>query len=400
MILSRPKQAIHHLLELLIIHVCTLPPDPDPAVDTWHTATVDYLARAAHDLIPSNIFPATSIQWYASPPRPYSSSSSARITPPISATTTTTTTTNPQSVPNSPPRVGSAKPSSQTARLIPQTEESFPSDVVIDAHSIMHVIASVTHQLPNPESQIPFTVLSELPGLMDEPARTSAITYAWFLHSEKIPNGFLRKFIFSSALARRELPANLSNNHMNNVDGRLIRRKEELHSIYGQPFINRLGHLSWYTVRTARVGEVITRPAESYAKGCNVRIHSCKTLSRSVAVKASHLCNRAVLDLRLWSSWTMGFRGIGSFKGLANPRGSSARGVVVFDEPVRMEGALGVGFRIVDGVVVDPLGRVHVVLGVEGQRNLYRLRQVGRRQVGFRRDRGTAVPASYGMLFV
>lgn len=226
-ILSRPKQAIHHLLELLIIHVCTLPPDPDPVVHSWTTATVDYLARAAHDLIPSNTLPATSVQWYASPSPPYTSASSAPTTPPASPAATVSSHPNSQSVHSSPSRVGPAKRSSQTSRLTPQTEEAFPSNVFIDAQSILHVIGSVTHQLPNPEPHIPFAVLSQLPGLMDEPARTAAITYTWFLHSESIPNGFLPKFIFSSALARRELPPYFPNNQhsVRERDGRMMMKK-------------------------------------------------------------------------------------------------------------------------------------------------------------------------------
>lgn len=317
-VLLRPKQALQHLLELLIIRVATSNPTWEP---DWVEGVVEYLAAVSDYLIPS-VQAGQSAQWA-------SAAVDARGKP---------------------------------VRQVPQMEECYPADIAIDASGIMHVIASVAPGLP--DSPVSRAQLARMTGLMDEPAKTAVMCYSWFLASAGVPNGWLGPYL-SAGLGRRERRARLPS-HLTlppdslTAGGRLARVDEELHTLYAPPFIDRLGHLIWYTVRVARPGEIIGRPATSYARSNFVRIQSSKRLSRSVQIHHSHVCNADVLDWRLWLSWTHGARATGAFKSLAAD--SLSPRVVPFDKPVRIECALAVGFRVVQGVLVNPLGKRLVVV--------------------------------------
>jgi len=243
---------------------------------------------------------------------------------------------------------------------VAQMEEVYPKNANVNASAIVHLIAEYATSFAH--SDITHEELSRMTGLMDEPAKTAVMAYAWFLADADIHNGWLRPYL-NASLGRRErpsaarLPAHVK--PCVETEGRVGRLSEELHTIYAPPFINRLGHLVWYTIRQARRGEIIGRPASSYARGNNVRIHSSKNISKSLQIHHSQVCNLEVLDLRLWESWTMQARGVGSYGSLAN-RALSSR-IVRFDRPVLVEDALAVGFRVVEGRLINPNGAEMVV---------------------------------------
>lgn len=191
-------------------------------------------------------------------------------------------------------------------------------------------------------------------ALMDEPAKSAVMAYAWYLHSLRIKNGWLRPYL-STALGRRERPRNCPGG----ADGRLDRAREPLHTLYAAPYLDTNGHLVWYTVREAKLGEIIGLQASSYARGNNVRIHSCMDRERSVRIHHTQICNIERLDYRLWESWTHGARAFGAFAGLGN-RALTGKWIL-FDAPVVVEDALAVGFRVVGGALINPNGRKMVV---------------------------------------
>ncbi|CAN8073745.1 unnamed protein product [Agarophyton chilense] len=196
--------------------------------------------------------------------------------------------------------------------------------------------------------------LSRMPGLMDEPAKTAIMVYAWYLKSYQIKNGWLRPYL-NSPLGRRERHRNVSELSLSEdlvTTGRLGRIGEELHTLYALAFLDTRGHLTWYTVRQATRGEIIGGVASTYARGNNVRINSSKNTRQSIQIRYDHICNFEVLDFRLWESWTHNIRSTGPCKSMGN-RTRSLR-AVRFDEPVILEDALAVGFRIVNGVLVNP----------------------------------------------
>lgn len=317
-IVDRPKQAIQHLLELFIIHVCQMETPSDPY---WLTSLVDYLAAVSQHLIPL-VQPVRTIQWAA---------------------------------------VVHDK-SGKAASKVPQSEESHPRNVPIDSRLILDIISSYTKSFK--ERDISKDELRKMPGLMDEPAKTAVMVYARFLASLDIHNGWLRKFL-QSYLGRRERPRSPQSERGGNAGGRLGRVSEELHTLFAQAYVDRLGHLVWYTVRQAVPGEIIGRPATSYARGNNVRIQSSKDLSKSVRIHHSQICNIDRLDFRLWESWTHSVRGTGSYAGLAN-HALSARSVR-FDEPVEIDDALAAGYRVVGGSLVNPNGKiVHILRRNDG----------------------------------
>lgn len=313
-LITRPKQASQHMLELFILQLCRI--DPYWNVDVVDGA-VDSLVQITDHLIPP-VTPAVScFQWTA--------------------------------------LVHDCK--RRVCRRVSQSEPSYPSTALVDTDAIVRVIAENAVLLP--EATITTEQLSEMTGLMDEPAKTAVMAYAWFLASVGVNNGWLVSFL-TAPLGRRERPPHLpsdvsSQYHQYSADGRLGRSNEELHTLYAPPFVNRHGQLVWYTIRTAWPGEVIGRTASVYAVCNRVRIHSCKSLSRSVQIHHSHVCNARALDIRLWQSWTHSARSVGTYKSLSNCAFSSRS--VSFDAPVRLEGALGVGFRVVTGVLFNPDGK-------------------------------------------
>lgn len=129
--------------------------------------------------------------------------------------------------------------------------------------------------------------------------------------------------------------------------------------MFSTPYIDRMGHLVWYTVRQAVPNEIIGRPACSYARGCNVRIQSSKDIAKSVRIHRSQICNIDRLDYRLWESWTHSVRAGGAFSSLGSHAFSARR--VKFDHPVKLEDALGAGFRVIEGTLVNPNGKEAVV---------------------------------------
>lgn len=307
-ILDRPKQAIQHLAELFILHVCQMETPSDPH---WLTSLVEYLAAVSQHLIPA-VQPVRTVQWAA---------------------------------------VVYDK-AGKSVSTVPQTEESYPRNAIIDSSLILDIISSYSSSFK--ERDISKDELSHMTGLMDEPAKTAVMVYAWLLASLDIRNGWLRPFL-RSHLGRRERPRSTPQPGQVYAGGRLGRMSEELHTLFSQAYVDRLGHLVWYTVRQAVPGEIIGRPATSYARGNNVRIQSSKDLSRSVRIHHSQICNINHLDFRLWESWTHSARGVGPYAGLANHVLSARR--VRFDEPVVIEDALAVGFRVVGGTLVNPNGK-------------------------------------------
>lgn len=319
-ITHRPKQASQHMFELFVVHVCTT--DPYWHVD-WVDDVVDYLVPLADTFIPS-VTPDSAVQWTS---------------------------------------IVRDKFGRQTHR-VPQTEENYPPVDPVPTDAIVDVIAKIapTFSLP-PVSR---DDLEQMTGLMDEPAKTAVMAYAWFLASRNVDNGWLRPYLLGP-LGRRELPPTLDDDALENTlthsaDGRLARQDEELHTVYAPPFVNHVGHLVWYTVRYCRPGDMLALPAESYARRNNVRIYSVKQFSRSVKIHRAAVCNPHVLDLRLWFSWTHGARGIGPCKSLANDVFSLK--VVSFDKPVRLECALAAGFRVVQGILVNPAGKPLTVVNI------------------------------------
>lgn len=311
-ILDRPKQAIQHLLELFILHVCRMEAPSDPY---WLTSLLDYLAAVSQHLIPA-VLPVRSLQW---------------------AAVVYDKTGKPVST-------------------IPQTEESYPKNVRIDAALILDIVSSYSSSFK--ECDISKDELSQMSGLMDEPAKTAVMVYAWLLASLDVRNGWLRPFLHTT-LGRRERPRNAPLREGVTSDGRMGRRGEELHTLFSQAYVDRMGHLVWYTVRQALPGEIIGRPATSYARGNNVRIQSSKDVAKSVRIHHSQICNIKHLDFRLWESWTHSSRGVGPYAGLASRVLSARR--VRFEEPVLIEDALAVGFRVVGGSLISPSGKEMLV---------------------------------------
>lgn len=347
-IMNRPKQALQHILELLILSVCTLGPEQE---DAWVSAALNELFTAAELLIPP-VASSHANQWSTM----------------------------------------SVDSKGRPARNVPQVEECYSNDFPIDATGIVRIIATFAPALPG--EPIPCNRLAGMTGLMDEPAKSAVMVYAWFLANAGIPNGWLRPYL-AATLGRRELLPRLPLSLSAPPDtacagGRLARSGEELHTLYAPPFTDRLGHLLWYTVRAARPGEVIGRPATSYARANAVRIHSSMRLSRSVQIHPSHICNSDVLDWRLWLSWTHGYRATGSFKSLAAD--SLSPHTVAFDKPVRIECALAVGFRVVQGSLINPSGKKLVV--IRHSESLFKAKAHSCRGT----DR-SPIPWSSGMLF-
>lgn len=311
-ILDRPKQAIQHLLELFILHVCRMETPSDPY---WLTSLLDYLAAVSQHLIPA-VQPVRSVQWAAAV---YDKAGKPVLT-------------------------------------VPQTEESFPRNVRIDTTLILDIVSSYSSSFK--ERDISKDELSLMTGLMDQPAKTAVMVYAWLLASLDVRNGWLRPLLHAT-LGRRERPPNVTLPEGATSDGRLRRMGEELHTLFSQAYVDRMGHLVWYTVRQALPGEIIGRPATSYARGNNVRIQSSKDLSKSVRIHHSQICNIKLLDFRLWESWTHSSRGVGPYAGLSNRVLSARR--VRFEEPVLIEDALAVGFRVVNGSLISPSGKEMLV---------------------------------------
>lgn len=325
-ILDRPKQAIHHLLELFILHICRL---DDTWDQEWLSSVVQYLAAISQHLIPA-IQPSKSVQWKAA--------------------------------------VFDKR--GKIVGHIPQSEESYPKNQTISSKPILDIISSYASAFT--EDDITKEELSCLTGLMDEPAKTAIMVYAWYLNSFGVKNGWLRQYFYAT-LGRRERPRDAPPDSLKEdviAGGRLGRSEEELHTLFAPPFLDQRGHLIWYTVRQATRGEIIGRPATSYARGNNVRIQSTRDISRSIQIHHSHVCNASVLDIRLWDSWTHQARGVGPFRSLSNSALSAK--TVRFDKPVLIEHALAVGFRVVGGCLISPAGRLLLV--TKGENALYKAR--------------------------
>lgn len=321
-IIDRPKQAIQHLFELFILHVCRMDTSWN---EQWVSSLVNYLAPVSQHVIPA-IQPCKSIQWYG-----------------LEFDTR-------------------GRPVSK----VPKFEEYYPKHQIIPSKRILDVISHYSKSFQ--EDDIAKTDLTRMIGLMDEPAKTAVIGYAWFLNSQGVKNGWLRPYLHAS-LGRRELshsPVSTASAKKDpTVDSRIGRVEEELHTLFSLPFFDNQGHLVWYTVRTASPGEIVGRLASSYARSNHVRIHSSKDLSKSVQIHYSHVCNFNSLDFRLWESWTNHARGVGPFRSLAKTNLSLR--VVRFDRPVLLEDALAVGFRVVHGHLINPSGiRMLVVLTSNG----------------------------------
>lgn len=346
-IMPRPKQALQHLFELFLLHLCLLDPTWHPV---WVADLLSYLSAAADNLIPPTPPVNPSVQWTA-----ILRDKKGRIT-----------------------------------QRVPQLEDAYPSTHNISAGHILHILTVYAPAVTN-RPPITHDYLSSLPGLMDEPAKTAIMAYAWFLAAHDIPNAWLYPFLHAP-LGRRERPARIPRRLSESgviatvttdpSGGRLSRVDEELHTLYAPPFLNRHGQLSWYTVRAAAPGEIIGRLASSFARGAVVRIDSCRRVSRSVQVHYSHVCNFEALHFRLWATWGNGRKALGAFKSLGVvdendftagcPVTGLGRGTAVFDSPVTIEQALAVGYRIVEGALITPAGRrVKVWMGTDG---LYRVR--------------------------
>ncbi|KAI0566993.1 hypothetical protein FGB62_5g318 [Gracilaria domingensis] len=328
-IIDRPKQALQHLFELFILHVCQL----DISYELkWVDDLVQYLAAISQHLIPA-VKPEHSVQWGAA--------------------------------------VYDER--RKIVRYMPQREESYPKRETVNSREIIDIISRYSQTFAEPD--ISKEELSRMPGLMDEPAKTAIMVYAWYLKTFRIKNGWLRPYL-NSPLGRRERHRNvpeLSRGNALIAGGRLGRAGEELHTLYALAFLDTRGHLIWYTVRRAIRGEIIGGIACSYARGNNVRIHSSKDLRHSIQIRYDHICNFEVLDFRLWESWTQDLRSVGPCKSMGN-RGRTFR-AVRFDEPVVLEDALAVGFRIVNGVLVNPKGKaMRVVRGSDGLFRVHRQR--------------------------
>lgn len=311
-ILDRPKQALQHLLELFILHVCQMETPSDPL---WLTNLIQYLAHASVHLIP-DAKPVRATQWVAAV----------------------------------------CERGGKTVSTVPQMEESYPRNLPVDSKLIINILSSYASSFTEPD--ISKLEIASMTGLMDEPAKTAVIVYAWFLASLDIRNGWLRKML-NSDLGRRERPRTAPPSQKPRGGGRLGRLSEEPHTIFSNPFINRIGHLVWYTVRQAIRGEIIGGPACSYARGNNVRMQCSKDLAKSVRIHHSQICNLERLDFRLWESWSHSVRASGPYASLGCHALSARR--VKFDEPVRLEDALAVGFRVVDDTLVSPNGKELVV---------------------------------------
>lgn len=321
-IIDRPKQAIQHLLELFILHICTLDVSWDAK---WVSNLVNYLAAISQHLIP-HLEPNHTKQWTAL-------------------------------IRDKRGRV---------IKRVLQAEETYPKSQEILSEKIIDIIGSYSESFQEPD--LTYDVLSKMTGLMDEPAKTAIIVYAWFLQSRGIHNGWLKKHL-NSPLGRRERQRRHTPSPK---EDRLDRADEPLHTLFSHPFIDNHGHLVWNTVRTATRDEILCRPATSYARGNNVRIHTSKDLSKSVQVRRSHVCNLPVLDLRLWESWVFRVHGIGPFSSLAKQT-VPAR-VVRFDSPVYIDSALAVGFRVVHGNLYAPDG--HQVLVTRRSDGLYKAHSI------------------------
>lgn len=308
------------MFELFLLHLCTT--DPYWHVD-WVDDVIDHLVPLADTFIPS-VTPDSAVQW------------------------------------TSVVRDKHGRP----IQRVPQSEEGYPPVDPVPTDAIVEVIAQIAPAFSLPP--VSHHDLAHMTGLMDEPAKTAVMAYAWFLASRNVDNGWLRPYLIGP-LGRRELPPTLDDDALENtlkhsVEGRLAREDEELHTLYAPPFVNRVGHLVWYTVRYARPGDMLALPAESYARRNNVRIHSVKRFSRSVKIRGAAVCNPHVLDLRLWFSWTHGVRGTGPYKSLAND--SFTAKTVAFNKPVRIECALAVGFRVVQGILINPYGKPLAVVSI------------------------------------
>lgn len=326
-IIDRPKQAIHHLFELFILHVCQLNAAHSP---DWVEDLVQYLSAISQHLI-RPVQPEKSVQWAAAI---YDDKGTIR-------------------------------------RYVPQREECYPKSEYVEAGQIVDIISRYTRSFMEPD--ISREELSRMSGLMDEPAKTAVMVYAWYLNTYRIKNGWLRPFL-NSPLGRRERDRRVPEKSRRNAyiaGGRLGRAKEALHTLYALAFTDTRGHLVWYTVRTATRGEIIGSVACSYARGNNCRINSSKDMRKSIQIRYDHVCNFEVLDFRLWDSWTHNLRSTGPCRSMGNRRLSPR--TVRFDEPVILEDALAVGYRLVDGVLINPKGKpIQVSRGKDG---LFRARR-------------------------
>lgn len=228
------------------------------------------------------------------------------------------------------------------------SEEYYPSTQTVNAKSIVDIISSYSESFTEPP--LTFDQLANIPLTMDQPVIAAVVAYAYFLHTHEIKNGWLRSF-FQTIPARRERARTHSQPLLEH--GR-IRVKQSLHTLFSAPFVNNRGHLIWYAANRAKPSNILSLPTACYARSNIVRIHSTNDHSKYIQVHVSRICNKMFLDMRLWQSWTHNMRGVGQFCSLANPVISI--GAVRFDHHVLIEGALAVGFRLVNGLLYNPAG--------------------------------------------